>query len=98
MFDGPGKHIPDPVEIGLHSDPGNMTRFVGLSIPDPETKSIRRKGRDSCREIDVAVIEIERSALPMMAVYRAFTPAHLHGSLDRVRVGKSLLAVGFPLG
>jgi hypothetical protein len=46
----------------------------------------------------VAVIEIERAALPETAVYRAFTPQHLHGPLDQVAVGTSLLIVGFPLG
>ena len=46
----------------------------------------------------MAVIEIERAALPETAVYRAFTPQHLHAPLDQAAVGTSLLIVGFPLG
>ena len=46
----------------------------------------------------MAVIEIERAALPETAVYRAFTPQHLHAPLDQVAIGTSLLIVGFPLG
>jgi hypothetical protein len=46
----------------------------------------------------VAVIEIDRAALPKAAVYQAFTPEHLLGSLDQAEVGTSLLVVGFPLG
>jgi hypothetical protein len=46
----------------------------------------------------VAVIEIERAALPKPTIYRAFTPKHLLGTLDQVEIGSSLLVVGFPLG
>src|SRR6185369_6853054 len=49
-------------------------------------------------EIDVAVIELDRAALPQSAVLRCFTPAHLQRSLEEVEVGTSLLIVGFPLG
>ena len=47
---------------------------------------------------NMAVIEIERAALPKTAVYRAFTPQHLHDPLDQVAVGTPLLMAGFPLG
>ncbi len=57
-----------------------------------------RQGEDAAGEIDIAVIEIERSALPATIVMRAFTPAHLHDPGERVEVGTSLLVVGFPLG
>jgi len=46
----------------------------------------------------VAVIEINRSALPETTVYRTFTPQHLHDADDPIEVGTSLLVVGFPLG
>ncbi|WP_408288867.1 hypothetical protein [Paraburkholderia sp. RL17-373-BIF-A] len=76
MFDEPGKHFPDRIEIQLRTDPGNMTRFIGFSIPlSCDRKTIWRQGRDTGGEIDVAVAEIERSALSMTAVYRAFASA-----------------------
>ncbi|MDD5367162.1 MAG: serine protease [Gallionellaceae bacterium] len=99
MIDEPSKHFPDRVEIELHTDPDNLARSTGFSIPLYRNgKSLWRQGLDKAGEIDVAVIEIERAALPATTVYRAFTPGHLAGPDDRVEVGTSLLVVGFPLG
>ena len=99
MIDEPSKHFPDRIEIELHIDPDNMAKSTGFSIPlYRDGKSIWRQGLDTAGEIDVVVIEIERSALPETTVYHAFTPKHLHGPLDQVEVGTSLLVVGFPLG
>jgi hypothetical protein len=61
-------------------------------------KSVWRQGKDRAGAIDVAVIELDRAALPRSTVLRAFTPEHLQRSLDEVEVGTSLLIVGFPLG
>ena len=99
MLDEPSKHFPDRLAIDVHIDPVNMTRAVGFSIPLYRNgKSIWRQGLDSAGEIDVAVIEIERAALPATAVYRAFGPPHLHEPSEPVEVGSSVLVVGFPLG
>jgi hypothetical protein len=99
MIDEPSKHFPDRIEIELHIDPANMSQSTGFSIPLYQGgKSIWRQGLDKAGEIDVAVIEIEREALPKTSVYRAFTPAHLYTERDRVEVGSSMLVVGFPLG
>jgi hypothetical protein len=53
---------------------------------------------DSAGEIDVAAIEINRSALPETAVFRSFTPLHLIGSNEAVEIGTAVLILGFPLG
>ncbi len=99
MFDKQSKHFPDRIEVELHIDPENMAKSTGFSIPLYRNgKSIWRQGKDASGEIDVAVIEIERKALPQTAVYHAFTPKHLAGRFDQVEVGTSLLIVGFPLG
>jgi S1-C subfamily serine protease len=99
VIDEPSKHFPDRLEIELHIDPDNMAVSTGFSIPLYRNgRSIWRQGLDAAGEIDVAVIEIERPALPATMVYRAFTPRHLYGTLDQVEVGTSLLMVGFPLG
>jgi hypothetical protein len=50
-----------------------------------------RQGFDAAGEIDVAVIEIERAALPETTAYRAFTPEHLNGPLEQVEIGTSVL-------
>ena len=99
LIDDPSKHFPDRIEIELHIDADNMARSTGFSIPlYRDGKSVWRQGLDAAGAIDVAVIEIERAALPATAVYRAFTPQHLNGPLDQVAIGTSLLIVGFPLG
>jgi hypothetical protein len=99
MIDEASKHFPNRVEIELHVDPDNMARSIGFSIPlYRDGKSVWRQGRDSGGPVDVAVIEIERAALPSTAIYRPFTPEHLPSKVDHVAVGTSLLIVGFPLG
>ena len=99
MIDEPSKHFPDRIEIELHIDSENMARSIGFSMPlYRDGKSIWRQGLDISGEIDVAVIEIERDALPDTAVFFAFTPEHLLGTDDIVEIGTSLLVVGFPLG
>jgi S1-C subfamily serine protease len=99
VIDKPSKHFPSRLEIELHTDAENLTKSIGLSVLlYKDGKSIWRQGRDSGGEIDVAVIEIERAALPAGVALRCFTPAHLQGPLQEVEVGSSLLIVGFPLG
>jgi len=99
LIDRPSGHAPDRIEIELHMDPDNLAKSTGFSIPlYRDGKSVWRQGRDTAGEIDVAVIEIQRSALPPTAVYRAFTPEHLLRPPDLVEVGTALLIVGFPLG
>ena len=99
MIDEPSKHFPDRIEIELHIDPENMAKSIGFSIPlYRDGKSIWRQGLDTAGQIDVAVIELERPALPETMVYRAFTPKHLLKPPDQVEIGTSLLVVGFPLG
>ncbi len=99
MIDEPSKHYPDRIEIELHIDSSNMTQSTGFSIPlYRDGKSLWRQAVDTAGEIDVAVIEIERGALPATTVYKAFTPKHLLEASDQIEVGSSLLVVGFPLG
>jgi len=99
MIDKPSKHFPDRIEIELHTDADNLAKSTGFSMPLYRArKSVWRQGEDGTGEIDVAVLEIERAALPKTALYRAFTPAHLLALDEGVEVGSSLLVVGFPLG
>ena len=99
MIDEPSKHFPARIEIEMHIDPDNMAKSIGFSMPlYRDGKSLWRQGQDTSGEIDVAVIEIERTALPPTAVFRAFTPDHLLGANEAVEIGASLLVIGFPLG
>jgi S1-C subfamily serine protease len=99
VFDEPSKHFPDRIEIELHIDAENLTRSTAFSVLlYRDGKSVWRQGKDAGGEIDVAVIELDRKALPKSVTLSCFTPAHLQDSLDEVDVGTSLLIVGFPLG
>ena len=99
MIDEPSRHFPDRIEIELHIAAANMALSTGFSMPlYRDGKSAWRQGIDSGGEIDVAVLEIQREALPPTTVLRAFTPAHLYDTREPVELGASLLVVGFPLG
>jgi len=99
MIDTASEHYPDRIEIELHSDQENLAAAVNLSIPLYRNgESLWRQGRDAAGEIDVAVIEIDRSALQDSVVYRAFSPQHLCGPEEHVDIGSSILVIGFPLG
>ena len=98
LWDEPSKHYPDRIEIELHVDSKNMAKSTGFSMPlYQHGKSMWRQGCDQAGDIDIALIRIDRGALPAEIAYRAFTPQHLAGSKP-VEVGTSLLVVGFPLG
>jgi S1-C subfamily serine protease len=98
VCDEPSEHFPDRIEIELHVNSSNMAESIGFSIPlYRDGASVWRQGRDAAGDIDVAVLEIDRTALPARVAYRAFTPRHLVGS-RQVEIGSSLLIVGFPLG
>jgi hypothetical protein len=99
VLDEPSAHRPDRIEIELHVDDVNLTRSVGFSVLlYHEGKAVWHQGEDSGGAVDVAVIELDRAALPASASLRAFAPANLQASLDDIEVGSSLLIVGFPLG
>ncbi|WP_018954626.1 S1 family peptidase [Thioalkalivibrio sulfidiphilus] len=99
MHDEPSGHTPDRIEIELHIDADNMARSTGFSILLYQDGIPQwRQAVDTSGEIDVAVIEINRAALPDTVIYNAFTPDHLLGEFDQVEVGTSLVVVGFPLG
>ena len=94
VLDEASKHFPSRVEIELHLDAVNLTRSTGWSMPlYRDGKSLWHQGADAGGDIDVAVLEIDRAALPDEVVLRAFTPEHLQASLDEVEVGSPLLIV-----
>lgn len=99
LFDEPTDHRPDRIEIGLHIDASNLTLSTGFSVPlYVDGVAVWHQGQDGGGEIDVAVIELDRSAFPAEAVVRTFTPAHLQTDFNTVPADTSLLVVGFPLG
>jgi Trypsin-like peptidase domain len=99
LFDEPSGHRPDRVEIELHTDVENLARSTGFSVLLYHNgTSIWRQGEDSAGSIDVAIVEIEREALPDTAAIAAFTPDNIPGANVQAEIGSALLVVGFPLG
>jgi Trypsin-like peptidase domain len=99
VIDEPSKHFPDRLEIELHIDPANLGASVWFSMPlYIDGKSAWRQGADTGGEIDVAVLELSRKALPATMPLHAFTPKHLPAPRDNIGIGSSLLVIGFPLG
>jgi hypothetical protein len=99
LLDEASDHRPDRVEIELHVDADNLASATGFSILLYRNGlSIWREGTDSAGLVDVAAIELDRSAMPRSAVFRAFSTGHLQSPGDQVEVGTSLLILGFPLG
>jgi S1-C subfamily serine protease len=99
LIDTPSKHFPNRIEIELHTSERDLGQSTGFSLLlYRDGKSTWHQGQDSGGDIDVALIELDRSALPPATVLRAFTPQHLHSEREEVEVGSSVLIVGFPLG
>lgn len=92
-------HHPDRITIDLHLGVEELAAVTGFSIPlFRDGLSVWREGSDEAGDVDVAMIEIDRRALPPNTLFRAFTPAHLVQDFEAIEVGSPLLVVGFPLG
>ena len=99
LVDEPTGHRPDRIEIELHTDSQNLASSTGYSIPlYRKGISVWRQGEDAGGPIDVAVVEIDRDALPKTVAFAAFTPNNIPGSDQQPEIGSALLVVGFPLG
>jgi S1-C subfamily serine protease len=99
LIDTPSGHFPNRIEIEIHTDEYDLGKSTGFSLLLYDNgQSVWRQGSDAGGEIDVAMIELDRSALPPTTSLRAFTPEHLQSSGAAVEVGSSVLIVGFPLG
>jgi len=99
VIDTPSEHHPSRIQIEVHTDAADLGKSVGFGVMlYRDGKSVWKQGTDSAGEIDVAVIELDRKALPAGVRLQPFTPAHVQPSDSRVEIGSSLLIVGFPLG
>jgi len=99
LFDTPSGHMPDRIEIEMHTDARDLTQMARLSIllhRDGVAKW--HQASDSGGEIDVATIEVDRNEMPMGCVLQPFKPQHLVVGFDQFDVGDRLAIPGFPLG
>ena len=99
LFDAPSGHAPDRIEIEMHTDPHDLTQVGTVSILlYCDGQAVWHQARDSGGAVDVAVLELDRSAMPPGCVVRAFGPQHLSVGFDLFEVGDRLAIPGFPLG
>ncbi len=99
LFDAPTKHAPDRIELVLHTSAHNLTQVATLSILlHRDGVSVWRQARDSGGDIDVAVLELDVTAMPEHSVVRAFGPQHLPVGFDLFELGDRLAVPAFPLG
>jgi hypothetical protein len=99
VLDEASEHRPDRLAIELHIDPANVAAITQWIIPlYRDSQPAWREGIDSGGTVDVAALDLDRSALPPTLLFRAFTSAHLVASLEEIEVGTPVLIVGFPLG
>ena len=99
LFDEPSRHLPDRIEIEMHTDPRDLTRVATLSILlYRDGRAVWHQACDSGGEVDVAALELDRGAMPAGCVVQAFGTRHLAAGFDLFEVGDRLTIPGFPLG
>lgn len=99
FVDPPSGHHPDRIEIELHTDRTNLAQVTQLSAPLYQNGiATWRETHDTAGMVDVALLEIDRNAIPANCVLQAWTPAHIEATPSNVPVGAPLVVVGFPLG
>lgn len=99
VLDEKTDHRPDRLEIEFHTNASDLAEVRGFSIPLYQAgRGVWRSARDDGGDIDVATIALDRTALPETATYQAFRPEHLPGDGERIEIGETLLAIGYPMG
>lgn len=99
VLDEASDHRPDRLWVEFHDNLSNLASTTGFSIPlYRDGRGTWRDGADGGGAIDVAVIPLDRAALPATMVFWPFTPDHLVQHDDRVEIGSTLMVVGYPLG
>jgi hypothetical protein len=97
--DVPSSHFPDRIEIELHIDARDLTRYTVFSIPlYGGGLGLWRQASDGAGAMDVAMIRIDVERLPLCAVLQPFEAAHLDPAGEAVTIGDALNVIGFPLG
>lgn len=99
LFDGPSKHMPDRIEIDVHTDSRDLTRWTTISLLLYQNgRAVWHQARDSGGAVDVAVLQLDRGQLPAGCAMRPFGPHHLVPDFEQLDVGARRAIPGFPLG
>jgi S1-C subfamily serine protease len=99
FIDAASGHLPDRIAIVLHTDATNLTRWSVVALPlYLNGRAAWKQAADSGGEIDVAVLEVPRTALPAAAVLAPFGEHSISRDFSDLQVGAPLLIACFPLG
>ncbi|WP_240788506.1 trypsin-like serine peptidase [Ramlibacter henchirensis] len=99
LSDEPTGHSPDRVEVAVHTDARDLSKWAVLSCDlFRDRQAVWHQGRDAAGAIDVAALEIDESALPPSPHLRWFTPEHLLQTFHSAQIGAPLVLLGYPLG
>ncbi|MEP7282962.1 MAG: trypsin-like peptidase domain-containing protein, partial [Rubrivivax sp.] len=100
FYDLASNHHPDRIELEIHTHAEDLGQSIGFSVPlyGAGGVGLWHAAQDLGGDVDVAVIELDRSAMPEHTQLRAFGPEHLQLDLSGVPVGQAVLILGFPLG
>lgn len=97
--DAGSAHHPDRIEIGVHTDPQDLTRYAVVSLPLHQAGlPLWREAADGAGAVDIAAMEIPAGSLPAGAALQAFEASHLDARDEQVSIGDALTIAGFPLG
>lgn len=99
FYDKLSEHFPTRISVDFHTSSVDLTRMTGFSIPLYRYgKALWRQALDSAGPVDVAVVEIDQSALPPKATFKAFSPENIPPTVSSIGIGSSLLTIGYPMG
>jgi len=99
LSDAPSAHAPDRIEIELHTDAKDLTRYATFSMPLYEKgRALWRQAADTGGPVDIATLEIQTARLPEGVQLQTFDESHLAPRGEDVAVGDNLTVIGFPLG
>ena len=82
----------------IHVDTDNLADAHAHSVPlyADDGQPLWRQLMDSAGQVDVAAVPLAREKLPEGALFHAFNHTHIPQPLEQIRVGTSVLVVGFP--
>lgn len=97
--DAESGHLPERIEIGVHTDMQDLAAHAVVSL-QLYRDGLRqwREATDGGGAVDVAAMEIPGATLPAEAVLQAFDETHLEAHEEEIAIGDALTIVGFPLG
>jgi hypothetical protein len=97
--DAARSHRPDRIEIGLHADARDLTRYTVVSLPlYRDGLGLWRATADTGGAVDVAALEVPAGHWPADAAAHAFDPRHIEARDEKVAIGDALTIVGFSAG